>query len=355
MYQTEGGIWTIRVSGRGSDSIRASTGTPDRPTAEAYEAMLTTFKHTQRWDVLDAVVAGVVTLQEVFWHFRQGTLDNLMASLSDADLDKMVSQWAPEVEGTKYVQQVRTMIPEGKSFPASEFKRKNIAHFLSGLQKQRKGEGNASGSTKKRYKAALSQFAKWLIEREVIETNPVRDVKSIKANDARMTWLKPEEVRALVESLPSPYNALEAMMAGTGMEWQAVQAFRNPEDVRARERMLFARGGKNRWRQRWVTVTEPWCWPIIKRHLDETDSETPFSGINHDDALKIHHATAEYLGIQYSTLHDHRHTYAVNFLKRGGLPQVVKSQLGHAPTSVVVETVYAPWIVSKEDFRSRRK
>lgn len=353
MYQAAGWIWVIRVSGR-EGFIRASTGTPDRPTAEAYEAMLTTFHHQQQWDVLDAIVARVVTLQEVFWHFRQGTLDSLMASLTDANLDRMVDEWAGEVEGTKYVQQVRTLIPKGERFPASEFRRKRISLFLSGLKKQRKGTGPVTGNTKKRYKAALSQFAKWLIEREVIETNPVRDVTSIKAEKPRMSWLTADESKALVESLPSPYDALLALMIGTGMEWQAVVAIRGLGDVKVRERTIYARGGKTKYRNRWVVVTEPWAWPAIKRHLIE-NPEKPFADVSHDDALKIHHAVSAFLGLPRTTLHDQRHTYAVNYLKRGGLPQVVKSQLGHAPGSTVVETTYGAWIVSKEDFKRRRK
>ena len=62
-------------------------------------------------------------------------------------------------------------------------------------------------------------FAKWLVEREVLETNPVRDVKSAKPNPARMVWLERKDPKRRIDALPEPYKALEALMAGTGMEW----------------------------------------------------------------------------------------------------------------------------------------
>ena len=85
----------------------------------------------------------------------------------------------------KYVVQVRKLIPEGVPFPLSKFRRRTIAEFLPGLE--------VSDPTRNRYKAALSQSARFLIERELLETmSAVRDAGSFSENDPRMVWLAPK-------------------------------------------------------------------------------------------------------------------------------------------------------------------
>jgi integrase len=140
------------------------------------------------------------------------------------------------------------------------------------------------------------------------------------------------------------------MMAGTGMEWQATERVRR-SDVDFATRKIHAHGGKTKYRDRIVRVTEDWTWPIIESYArDFTPNALLFDGLDHKDALKVHREAAESVRLPDSTLHDWRHTYAVNALKDGTLPAVVKRQLGHAPNSTVVERVYSVWIVTDEDY-----
>ncbi len=65
-------------------------------------------------------------------------------------------------------------------------------------------------------------------------------------------------------------------------------------------------------------------------------------------ALTVHHATAKRLHIRRTTLHQHRHSFAVMWirsgLKGGRDKQWLKNQLGHAPQSTVIDTVYGVYI-----------
>lgn len=328
----------LRVYNRSGDSIRASTGTRDIETAKAVRSMLRDLKDKREWAILDAIVAKRFTLRDVFDAHRDNRLDEMVTELDDADLDPLVSEWERSGANKRYVFHVRRLIPEGARFPASRFRRKTISVFLAGL--------SVSGSTRNRHKASLSVFAKWLVEREVIETNPVRDVKSAKPNPARMVWLSRKDAKRLIEALPAPYKALEALMYGTGMEWSAIANTRR-SDVDTEERKIHAKGQKTRYRNRNVFITDEWVWKIFSAHLKTLLPNSPLFDLKHDVALLVHHEASKAVGLPHSTLHDWRHTYAVNALKEGTDRQYIKQQIGHAPHSNVLETVYGVYIAEK--------
>jgi integrase len=345
MYQaSKGAPWTIRIQSRDGDVIRASTGTADKETAKAVEAMVKHLKREHRHEAIDAIVKKKITLVDAYVAYTNERLNELLASLRDADLDVLVSEWAKGAN-ERYVTQVRQLIRNGERFPASHFRRKTISVFLAELP--------VSGSTRNRYKAALSVFAKWLVEREVLDTNPVRDVKSSKPNPARMVWLSRKDARRLIEALPMPYKALEALMYGTGMEWSAI-ANTTRADVDVKAMKIHAKGGKTSYRNRNVLVTDAWAWKIFASHLKTLLPTAPLFNVKHDDALDVHHAAAKAVGLPKSTLHDWRHTFAVNSLKEGMDRQLVKQQLGHAPNSNVVEKVYGVYLPDLEQERRRK-
>lgn len=340
MYRVGEGSFMLRVANKEGDSVRVSTGTSAEEVARDVKKMLRELKANREWQILGGIVAKQVKLPDVYDAWKAGNLDEITDTLDDIDIEPLVAEWAKHANA-KYVTQVRRLISEGQRFPASRFRRKTISVFLAGLP--------VSGSTRNRYKAALSVFAKWLVEREVLETNPVRDVKSAKPNPARMVWLSWKDAKRLIASLPKPYRALEALMAGTGLEWSAI-ANTKRSDVDVEARKIHAQGTKNTHRNRVVRVTEDWAWTEFHAHLKTLHPNSPLFELSQDYALDVHQAASKALGLPASTLHDWRHTYAVNWLKAGGKAAPLKRQLGHAPNSTVVERVYGVWIVSDEDY-----
>lgn len=336
-------VYRTRVhDARGARYVR-TLGTRDKAEATAVEVFVKKLRRDARFDVLARIIDGTLPALEAYHAALAGTLAQRMVDLSrheqeadDADLSPLVSEWARLVRGKDYVRQVRHLIPEGVRFPASQFTRRTLSEFLANLPH--------ANPTRNRYRTALMQFARWLVEREVLDANPVRDVRGYKEHDPRMVHYTRDEARALIRRLPPTHQLGEAFMAGAGMELGAVLALRR-RDVDLATRRVMAHGTKNRWRKREVKVTEDWCWAIIAERVREYLPDAPlFPGAVASTWLREHKRACETAGVPVSTLHDWRHTYAVQALKDGIAPQTVRRQLGHAPGSLELERVYGAWL-----------
>lgn len=329
----------LRVTLEDRRSAICSTGTTERRVANDVEAMVKRFKARRRWDVLEAIVLKQVTLAAVYDAEQAGTLETLMAELKDVDLDPLVKDWAVRANA-KYVRQVRRLIPEGERFVVSRFRRKVISAFLAGL--------DCDNPTKNRYRAALSSFAKWLIEQEVIETNVVRDVAMYPENDPRMVWMTWNDAIKVADRAPEPYQTLYRLMAATGIELGAALKLQRP-DVDLKEKTIAVRGTKTLWRAR-VVRFEQWATANLEGVCKPLVGFAPlFPGIKHKDALDTYKTAQQAVGMSGHRLHDLRHTYAVNALKQGYSEQVVAHQLGHKNTNEV-RKCYGRFIPDASDY-----
>jgi integrase len=317
-------------------------GTTSPEVAKDVERMVKTFQHDRVWAPLLLVTEGKAKLGTVYDAMKNGALDQFLLSLSSPDLSPLVDSWPA---GAKYKTQVRCLIPEGIVFPASAFTKKRLSEFLAKL--------DCSGSTKNRYRAALSVFAKWLVERDVIPHNPVRDVASFKPNPARMVWLDRVQAKALVNALPMPYRAIEALMAATGVEWQVVERLAR-RDVNLKDRTVHAHGSKTPWRNRVVRATELWAWRIFADYANTILDNGQVFSVSKYKALHEHLDASSVLRLPRTTLHDWRHTFAVISLKDGYSLQVVAHQLGHRDTTLV-QNRYGRFIPDASDYRHFKK
>jgi integrase len=288
---------------------------------------------------LEAVVAKQITLGELYDAHGRGNVQALLTRIRQAECDidiaPLVSQWKGRGKRTiipKYLAQARRFIPEGVRFPLTQFNRATISAYLESLP--------VSDPTRNRHKAAISQFATWLVQHGRLELNPVRAATSFSENDPRMIYFTSAQARTVVDALSGEARIVAALMCGTGMEWQAVGAARR-RDVDLERRTIHAHGAKNRFRDRVVRVTEDWCWEIIRPHVRSMLPETPLVSIKERAALTEQLGVCERLKNPGHVLHLWRSTYT---LKRGDEPARVKRQLGHAPNSVLLYSVYAAYI-----------
>jgi integrase len=334
--------WKTRITLADGTTGIFACGTTSEDVAKDVERMVKTFEHDRVWAPLTLVVLKKAKLGDVYDSMKAGALGAFLSARESVDLAPLVSEWPA---GLKYKTQVRCLIPEDSVFPATAFTKKKVSEFLAGL--------TCSGSTKNRYRAALSVFAKWLLERDIIPHNIVRDVGSFKPNPARPVWLDRVQAKALINALPMPYRAIEALMAATGVEWQVVERLTR-RDVDLHSRTLHARGGKTPWRNRVVRGTELWAWRIFADYAKQfTDNAQVFS-VSKFRALEVHLEAAEVLNLPRTTLHDWRHTYAVGALRDGYSIQVVAHQLGHRDT-VLVQSRYGRFVPEASDYRHFRK
>jgi site-specific recombinase XerC len=339
----------MRVLRSDKRSVRVSCETSDPATADEICEMRNALQNRGEFALIDGLADRAISPLALLTEYRRDPmLADAKKALDDIDLEPLVADWRAwlinnEIESVDtYVAQVRRLVVEGEAFPRSAFGKNAIRQHLDSLP--------VTGTTRNRNRAAIRQFSRWLVDRDILETNPVNDVRSARENDHRMRYLTPSEVRMHNAALPEPFNVLEAVMAGTGMEWSAIVrtiskrtgAERTPglrrRDIDLTARTIKAIGGKNKWRRRTCHVTELWTWPIL---VDYATNFLPnallFSEAVdfHKDVLGMHHAASQAVHLEYSTLHDHRHSYAYATLSRGMPPILVARQLGHQDASQV--------------------
>jgi len=355
--------YKLRIRLKDGRSATLSTGVQDAADYRDVKRAVARWKGRKgircaRPDVLVAVVTKQITLAEAYLADVEGRLDLLMSEVRDrtavVELSPLVVQWEKQGADPKYVRQVRRLIPAGSSFPLTRFTRPELGEWIRTLEPEER-VSKLTAATRRHYKTALSVFAEFLIERNLLTANPVLRLPlrtPIAEKNKPIIFLEPEQVKALVMGLDEPYRSLEALMAGTGMEWQAVSRCRG-RDVNLAQWIVFADGGKTSYRRRYVEFTESWAWSIVKRHVVNRGSDWPLWDVDEKEALEAHHATAERLGLPRTTLHHHRHSFAVMWIRRGacgGLrkdgrdEQWLKNQLGHGPRSNQLRTTYGVYI-----------
>lgn len=343
--QQPGHAYKVRISNKlRTVRVTLTTGSRDRVSALEVEAFAQRLRDRKQWAVIDALISKRITLSDAYDAHEAGSLDALMLDLATPDLDQLVERWEDQGANAKYVKQVRRMIPEGEPFPASRFTRKAVSSHIGSLP--------FSNSTKNRHRVAISQFARWLVERDVIESNIVRDVAGRTENEARDVWYTWKDARTLVSKLEGEQQVLEALMAGTGVEWQVCERLVR-RDIDLAARTVRAKGYKNKYRNRVVRITEAWTIPYLTRHLKHMMPNARVFTLNHDRTLDEHHRVVKLLGFEDSTLHDWRHTYTENNYQAGMKIRAIKKQLGHAPNSTVLERHYQSREVDEADYRLR--
>lgn len=343
--QKAGHAHKIRVSNKARTKFRVlTTGSKLAEEALKVEAFYQRTRDRKQWALIDALLDGSVKLTAAYEADLAGTLDDLIASISARDLDPLLTEWEEQGARPRYVTHVRKLIPKGKRFPVTQFTKAWVSKKL--------GDLNWTNSTKNRYRAALSQFARWLVERDVIESNIVRDVSGKTENDARDVWYTWDEARTLVGKLEGEQQVLEALMAGTGAEWQVCEKLVR-RDIDLKARTVRAKGHKTAYRNRVVRITEAWTIPYITRHIKHMMPNSRVFSLNHDRALDEHHRVVKLLGLEDSRLHDWRHTYSENNYQAGMKLRAIKKQLGHAPNSTVLERHYQSREVDEGDYKLR--
>lgn len=346
--------WKIRLAMRGVKPRVCGTDTYALATAKAMAAWVEGIRRGQerRMDVYEAIVRGRVPLSVAY--DRRGNLSGLLESLSDVNVEPFVAAWRAWKSGAKkgsgsadkYETQVRTLIPVGVAFTRSQFTARAIKKHLAAL--------DCDDATRNRYKAAFSSFAGYLVDHDVLERNPVRDIPGWPAGEARELWYSMEDAKKVIAALPQPNAAIEALMCGACLEWQAIARLTRA-DVDRKAGTVYARGTKKAWRMRTCKVLEifDWCWPYIEPALvGKLPSALVFPNADERSVLAVHHATVTGLDLEDSTLHDWRHTHLVQGLKAGYPPLPLSRQAGHKDAHLLW-TVYGKHIPSLNELVPR--
>lgn len=346
-----GRVYWARVPRLEQVPVQRSLNTTDRAVALEMCRFLEWLRGRRESWLLDQLASKKATVGEAFEAYRENRLAQFIVDLrdgiQDVNIEPLVAAWQKELERVgkpnaagraKYLRQVRTFIPEGKPFPASQFKKARVRQWLTELDV----------SQSNRYRAALSSFAGFLVESDVIGTNPVLQVKAARESEPRTSHLNQGEAKRLLAHMDGLYKRFHAFLLATGMEYGAAVKVYWPSDFQ--NRSVLAQGTKTAHRARTCAVTETWEWAWAIALEKMPAQGHPFRAVNYyamRTALKRALEAAK-LRDDYTT-HDHRHTWAVQAI-RDGLPlHVVAHQLGHRDP-VMTLRVYGRFIPQTTDY-----
>jgi integrase len=149
----------------------------------------------------------------------------------------------------------------------------------------------------------------------------------------RTRWLTPEELRAVLASLPPDKGALVAWIVATGSDVGDL-ARAQADDLDWRRGLVRVRGTKTVFRDRYVPIT-PLTRPLLKLAETAGPPFRPWPWIN--GALR---KLAVRLGIPHFTPKDLRRTHGQWLRSSGVDPHLIGRVLGHAD-SAMADRVYA--------------
>ena len=220
----------------------------------------------------------------------------------------------------------------------------------SSKQSRRKTDPPArplSGSSRRKYLAAVQRFVAYLMEIGVLPANPLRDLKAPRPRPPRSDFLELPDVQRVVEGAAPPFRAIFALAYGAGLEISAILALVE-SDVDRRRREVRARGTKAWTRDRIARVAD-WAWPYVEAHLGAVlPGERVFRGTDRWEASDYHRERLRALGLPHHRLHDSRHHWAVRMVRAGMPLELVARQLGHRDV-VMVAKVYGRLVPSSPE------
>jgi integrase len=322
---------------------------------------------SQSADLIQRVYDGTLSVLELYDAHVKNETKRLRHNANDPDLGEHVAPWLEWLEKRRqikprqradYLRQVRTLVPDSRPFRRSKLTSKNIESWLTGLA--------SSGSTQNRYFAALRSFVKYLRTQGILDVNPLEAVEPPRNAAPRSKYMPFEYVGRVLAAMPEgDSRAFIALAFGSGMERSALLGVQ-VSDVIAKDRTLLAPGTKNANRRRYVTV-DRWAWVHVEPQMRSKIGCAPLFDVDYERVIDDFYAAQIAVGLVpplpegvtprsagkkgvsvrglFHTLHDCRHTYAVNRMTGDdGEPrrdlQYIADQLGHSDLQMV-SRIYA--------------
>ncbi|HEX6814291.1 MAG TPA: tyrosine-type recombinase/integrase [Gemmatimonadaceae bacterium] len=335
--------------------IHLPTGTTDRATAEAMEDMLRMFGRSgsRQMDLVDAVLTKRCTLGRLFDHHQFNTLHVLRAELeaqrTDIDLAPYVETWRATIAQRhagesirKYRRWSQALFPLGDDGRVESALRSVVAdpgHIADVLERL-----PGSNTNRRRHHECFTAIFAYLVDKRVMKSNPMHEVakaKRVKREQPHIARLT--DVLALVAAMPDArMRAIAALAEGGGMEMQAILAMRPIDVLNVSERIVFAHGSKNVYRDRQVVIDAE-LWPQVMAYV-ESSGALPLALLFDISEWRVRQAfreTCEALRARHVPIpegyapHKARHTYTIRHLEAGDDPTLIAENLGHADVSTM--------------------
>lgn len=335
--------------------VQRSTGSTNATVVRAMKRMVVDLADRQRWICLEALrenrkwtppgakVPVKLTLSHVYSFYSSNRLEVLDGLLSSKNLADYLEPWitwvrANRQEGVRtadvYEQQVKTLVPAGGSFLASQLTKEAVKTWLA-------SRTAASSGTRRKYLYALKSFIAYLVDAGILEGDPLAGMKAPKKDPARERHESIENDNRIVGAAIAKYKPLFALVKAVGCDLGSALERAQKGDINLATRRMNVRGTKTDRRKVHQAVIEAWAVPYLEAHLKSIVGAHTlvFQGITRHGAASHHKSCCVALGIEDYTLKDARHSVAVRMRKRGESFEAIAEQLGTSVYQAV--TVYS--------------
>lgn len=322
----------------GMRPVQRSTGTSRTDVAKKMRKMLGELKDARDWPLLNGVREKRITLGALYDAYAAKALDELRKSISATNLAEHKDEWQQWVKtergdtGTDalYRQQVDTLVAD--PFRSHELTKARVKKWLGSLER-------ASTGTRRKYFYALKSFVGYLIEAEVLKSDPLAGMSAPKKNKARLRWVTEDVDRAIVARTSPKYRALFAFLKGTGADVSAaLRAVKR--DIDFARGVVYLRGTKTDRRAVHEGIVETWALELLRDHARFLDANALlFAGLDRKAASHHHDRVIGKVNVADYTLKDSRHSIAVRMRFAGYSFEQIAEQLGN--TVHQTATIYA--------------
>jgi integrase len=322
--------------------LQKSTGTKSREMAKKIAAFVDTLRDEGKFDLLDEVGAGRITLRNLYNLKVEGKIDERRHELRSPPVESFIESWI-KVQSSNglspasaklYVQRMRRLLPAGTF--AHQLTPGNVVKWLAEIP--------GTPGTRRQYLNELSSLCVFLVGQEVLADNPVarRDlVKRPKKNASRTRWEREDVDRGITDRLSGAMRIAALVCVGTGADRSTVWHMTvgdfallpegvQPDPARELEHRVNLPGSKTVGRNRKGIRIEPWIVPALRTWIAGKESTTPLvDGVKPATLSDQWKAAAKAEGKAGYTLKDARHSYGCRALLAGYSLWEVSKWLGH--------------------------
>ncbi len=341
-----GGIYYLYIPREKGRVVLRTTETTDGRLYRLMKGMVKRLKDERRWPLLNGIVAGRLTVGQVFDADRTKSLDALEATLSAEALKPHISAYLAACRGRGLApRNVENIERQLEAFltvatTTADITAAVITAWLASL--------TTSPGTRRQYLYAVTGFTRYLGDVGVLKDYPLSKVKAPKKNPARMTYMDQATDERIVQAASPQYRALFAFIKGTGCDVSTALNIRHA-DVNLATLTARLRGTKTARRDVHEAVIEPWSAKYLARELGI--NAPLFPGLTRSGAFHHHQRCCEAVGVTGYNLKDSRHSVAVRMAKAGYTVFEIAEQLGTSPA--LVASTYARFIPTMADRRAQ--
>ena len=322
-----------RLPGLGLVSRSLRTKSSQR--AESLEQMLVSLGDRGRADLLAAWHDGTLDIRVLWDAYDSGKMGKLTERLESTEmaLSKAIAAFLDSRDGTvrdSTLGRYRASLEHAQKLMPETVQEALATPVVDEFRSQRRKTG-AAKETVNNDLVALSSLATYCVEMGWLRKRP--GFKKF-TREARIRYLGAVEIAMYVAALRPAFRVQMKLLLGTGMrlgESERLEA----SDLRADSGGMHAlvHHAKSPAGVRSVFVPG-WVAEALHEH---TRGPGPLFTIPRRTVQKEHKRACRLVGITRYTIHDHRHTAAVQLAKAGMPLHLLQQQLGHASSTQTME------------------